>query len=273
MIQDIQPHIYDNAYHPRRPEGSDIVLDYREQSVLLKTNREYFTVADLHEPQDLYYLFSIDEKAYYLGSLPVDESAEEPIAIMRTMEPREAGFAGITGWQLWKWLRQHRYCGCCGAEMQQDSKERAMRCPECGEIVYPVISPAVIVGILSPEGKMLMTKYAKTRSPHQRYALVAGYAEIGETIEQTVSREVMEETGLQVTNIRYYKSQPWSFSGTLLFGFWCDVVGSEEIHLDEEELWLAEWKNRDDEMDLQSDISLTGEMIRVFRSGGVSYGH
>ena len=99
------------------------------------------------------------------------------------------------------------------------------------------------------------------------YALVAGFTEIGETLEGTVRREVMEEVGLKVKNLRYYKSQPWSFSSTLLCGFYCEVDGSTEVRLDTEELAVAEWFERED-IPLDNDgVSLTREMIHMFKTG------
>ena len=100
------------------------------------------------------------------------------------------------------------------------------------------------------------------------YALIAGFTEIGETLEETVQREVMEEVGLKVKNIRYYKSQPWSFSSTLLCGFFCEVDGDTDITLGTEELSVGEWFERED-IPLEDDgISLTREMIGVFKIGG-----
>jgi len=95
------------------------------------------------------------------------------------------------------------------------------------------------------------------------------FTEIGETIEETVQREVMEEVGLKVKNIRYYKSQPWSFSDTILMGFYCDLDGEEEITLDREELALAEWFRRDEIPVEPSRDSLTNEMIIKFKNGEV----
>ena len=117
-----------------------------------------------------------------------------------------------------------------------------MECPSCGNQEYPVLCPAVIVGITNGD-KIILSKYEGRR--FKRYALIAGFAEIGETIEETVHREVMEEVGLKVKNLRYYKSQPWSFSGTLLFGFFCDVDGDDTLTVDHEELSMAQWIERD----------------------------
>ena len=100
-----------------------------------------------------------------------------------------------------------------------------------------------------------MTKYAGRT--YTRYALVAGFTEIGETLEQTVAREVMEETGIRIKNLRYYKSQPWSFTDTLLTGFFCEADGEQDIRLDKEEI--------DQAQDSYDDLSLTNEMICYFR--------
>lgn len=108
-----------------------------------------------------------------------------------------------------------------------------------------------------------MSKYAGRA--YKKYALIAGFTEIGETVEETVKREVMEEVGLKVKNIRYYKSQPWSFSDTLLLGFYCDLDGTDQITLDEEELALAEWFDRKDIPEMETTESLTNEMIRHFK--------
>ena len=88
-------------------------------------------------------------------------------------------------------------------------------------------------------------------------------------IEETVSREVMEEVGLKVKNIRYYKSQPWSFSDTLLMGFFCDLDGEEEINLDREELAMAEWFDREKMPVEREDLSLTNDMMMAFKEGRV----
>ena len=131
-------------------------------------------------------------------------------------------------------------------------------------MVFPKIAPAVIVGVTHGD-KILMTKYAGRE--YKRYALIAGFTEIGETAEETVKREVMEEVGLHVKNLRYYKSQPWAFSDTLLMGFFAEVEGDDSITLDREELALAEWFERENIPASESDISLTSEMIEFFRAG------
>ena len=124
----------------------------------------------------------------------------------------------------------------------------------------------MIIGV-TDGNRLLLSKYAGRT--YKKYALLAGYTEIGETMEETVAREVMEEVGLKVKNIRYYKSQPWAFSDTILMGFYCDLDGSDEIRLDEEELALAEWFEREEIPVTPSRDSLTNEMIMRFKNGRI----
>lgn len=180
--------------------------------------------------------------------------------------PQYMIFTAITAYQLANWYQNNRYCGRCGKPMKRDNVERAVRCTACGKIVYPRIVPAVIVGVTNGD-QLLVTKYANR--PISYYALVAGFTEIGETLEETVQREVMEETGLHVKNIRYYKSQPWGMVDDLLAGFYCDVDGDPTIHLDPSELKLAKWVTRE-EIELQpDDYSLTNEMMKRFKENSL----
>ena len=134
----------------------------------------------------------------------------------------------------------------------------------CGNMIFPKIAPAVIVGVTKGD-EILLTKYANRT--YTRYALIAGFTEIGETAEETVRREVMEEVGLKVKHITYYKSQPWGFDSNLLFGFFCEVDGDSGIRLDREELAVGEWVRRQDVPAYTEGLSLTHEMMDVFRTG------
>lgn len=221
------------------------------------------------------YLFQIETgkgmQRFFLGegdNLPsslLDICSYEPQNIFREKKPDYLAFAGVTACQLANWYAATRFCGTCGTPLEHDKKERMMRCPKCGAMHYPKISPAVIVAVTDGD-RLLMTKYAG-RS-YTKYALIAGFAEIGETIEETVQREVMEEVGLKVKNIRYYKSQPWSFTDTMLFGFFCELDGDDTIRLDEEELSVGEWLHREEIPTEYDGISLTNEMIMRFKNGG-----
>jgi NAD+ diphosphatase len=159
-----------------------------------------------------------------------------------------------------------RFCGRCAAPTINDTSERARVCPKCGQKIYPRINPAVIIGVVDKENnRILLTKY---RTGFAQNALVAGFTEIGETLEETVKREVMEEVGLNVTNIRYYKSQPWGIALDILAGFYCDVDGNRQIQMDESELKYAKWVAPEDIILQNPDYSLTNEMMRLFKEKG-----
>ncbi len=268
MIHDIQPRRFDNAYRQEKPDADSLILFIQDGKVLVKETEEGISFPRCGELQPLtasyIYLFAIDNTKFFLAGAIEPKGDYDYHALMefRNKQPRHLAFAAATACHLYNWYSKNRYCGRCGSDMVHDAKERMMRCDNCGNMVYPRISPAVIVGITDGD-RLLMTKYSGRL--YKRYALVAGFAEIGEPIEDTVRREVLEEVGVRVKNIRYYKSQPWPFSDSLLMGFYCDLDGSDTITLDESELECAEWIHRKD-IDVEADgISLTNEMIVHFK--------
>lgn len=282
MIQDIAPHTYDITYQKETARTTDIILNYTKAGVLCRIMKEGLFFLTAEEASgvipDVYdkanYLFQIDDQRYY--EIPGMEEREwegyeyVPIESLRQMYPRWKVFAAITGHQIHKWYTENAFCGKCGADMQPHGRDRAMLCPACGFTAYPRISPCVIVGVIHKE-ELLLTRYSTTHSSFQKYGLIAGYVEIGESLEEAVRREVMEEVGLKVKNIRYYKSQPWSFSDTLLLGLFCEVEGETTVTLDEEELSEAVWFDRKNLPAERSDaeLSLTGEMMEAFMGGRV----
>lgn len=275
MIQDIAPHIYKNEYKPQKPAKNSYVMYFEKGKLLARLVEgeiEYPTFEEMAVDNiDIYeksiYLFTIDKMRFYLvEKLKYGDDYEwiEKNAF-RQLRPLHLAFAGITAYQLHGWYESHRFCGRCGKAMKKDEKERMLFCESCHAMEYPKICPAVIVGV-TDGNRLLLTKYAGRE--YKKYALVAGFTEIGETIEETVQREVMEEVGLKVKNITYYKSQPWSFTDTLLFGFYCEVESPQEIVLDENELSVAEWFEREEIPVTEKSVSLTNEMILNFKHGG-----
>ena len=228
------------------------------------------TVEALPRVTEHRFLFTLDDIPCYLGLSAMDATQEgwewRPVKGLRSLAagPREIIFAAWTAFQLANWYMDNRFCGRCGSETKPADDERAMVCPHCGRRIYPRIIPAVIVGVINGD-EILMTKYNGRDIPF--YALIAGFTEIGETLEETVAREVMEEAGLRVRNIRYYKSQPWGIVDDLLAGFYCDVDGSTEIHMDVRELKEAVWVRREDVVGQPNDFSLTHEMMMTFKAG------
>ena len=136
-----------------------------------------------------------------------------------------------------------------------------MVCPDCHAEVFPRINPAVIAAVHDGD-RLLMTKYAGR--PVSWFVLVAGFVEIGETAEDTVRREVMEETGIKVKNIRYFGSQPWGVPGNLTLGFTAELDGSDKITLDTGELAEGRWFHREEVPVPDDDVSITAAMIRAF---------
>lgn len=284
MLQDLSFGKLQNEFKNTQPEPDDIVLCFQEGSVLLKRNADdslvlpRFSAAHhwaesglwQHWKDDQFrYIFRLQDVNYFLWmgeAGPCEDPGYhyESTRQLRQLISKEVCFAIMTAWHLFVWYRNNRFCGRCGTPTVHDEKERMMRCPDCGNMIFPRISPAVIIAVTDGD-RLLLSKYAG-RS-FTRYALIAGYTEIGETLEETVQRETMEEVGLKVKNIRYYKSQPWGVDGNVLMGFYCDLDGSREIHLDRTELALAEWHDRHNLPAHDDGISLTREMIRVFEEG------
>jgi len=274
MIQDIEPRVFSNEFIDKKAGLADLFLAYQGDTVLVREDKDKlwypsfadYAVSHPHLPEEAQFLFTIDDLNYYL----VEEEGLDTIpgwayvsnTRFRSEKKYWRSFAGVIGWQLNRWYANHKFCSRCCEPLQRSEKQRILYCPNCEMNVYPTISPCVIVAV-SDGDRLLMTKYAHRE--YRKYALIAGFNEIGENLEQTVRREVMEEVGLRVKNIRYYKSQPWPFTDTLLAGFFAELDGDDTICLDEEELAIGVWMPRGKLPELNNNISLTGEMIEVFR--------
>lgn len=265
MIQDIAPAVFHNEFHPRPLKAGDILIDFKGHEIALKEDGSFFTYPEV-SVTPASWLFDIDDTGIFLCSLSSFNPVYRSIFEMRYQRPMKDAFLAITAWHLSCWQKDNRFCGSCGTPLVPSKTERALQCPHCGKIIYPRINPAVIVAILNDEDEILITRYAN--GPYRRDALVAGYCEIGETLEDTVHREVKEETGLDVDDLHYYKSQPWGLSGSLLAGFWCRTHGQHEIRLQRDELDRAVWRKRGESFNLNDNPSLTAEMIHVFQQGG-----
>lgn len=278
MIQDIKPRSFDPSFCGRRPADEDYLLHYKYNKVMLKKEGDGFSIPrfgdvkkEVFRLEDkVEYLFSIDDRAYF-GAWEMEcpdftDLVMEGLQIFQNFEPMYQAFAGITGSQIYRWRQSRRYCGCCGSPMAPGKTERSMVCTSCGHTEYPKISPAVIVAITNKD-KLLMSRYA--HGTYRRFALIAGYVEIGETFEDCVRREVMEEVGLKVKNIRYYKSQPWAFSDTVMIGFTAELDGDDTIRLQEEELSEAGWYTREQVIAYEPCLSVGHEMMAAFKAGKI----
>ena len=222
MFQEIDPHKFKIEYINDTPRDDDFAVIVRDNCVLMVKGEEASlpTVAQIRTAgegkAEYRYLFRIDDKAFYAAA-NVDELPDgvyEYVRVrdMRRMKPMWIAYGATVAYRLVAFYEEHRFCGKCGAECEHSMTERAMVCPSCGYTAYPQISPSAIILIRNGD-KAVLTKYQASHSSYRNYALVAGYIETGETPEEAVKREVFEEVGLRVKNVRYYKSQPWPLSG------------------------------------------------------------
>ena len=158
------------------------------------------------------------------------------------------------------WYINHQYCGKCGTKTVLDEKDMALKCPSCGQMHYSRIAPAIIVAIRKGD-ELLMAKH----SYHEtiRYALIAGFVEAGESIEEAVHREVAEEVGIKIKNLKYQKSQSWPFPNSLMLAFTAEY-DSGDIKVDGDEIVKAKWFKKDEIIRYDSDISISDWLIQNF---------
>ena len=191
-----------------------------------------------------------------------DENAEEWVDL-RTVWHRwgEEAFARAgTAYQYMNWLRLFRFCSRCGAPLSPKTEERGLQCGECGRVSYAPLHPAIIVAV-EKEGKLLLAH--NTRMPEKRYSVLAGFVEPGESLEQTVTREVMEESGVEVRDIRYFGSQSWPFPCSLMLGFTACWSGGE-LRPDGVELDDAGWFAPDEFPEIPPSLSISRRLIDDF---------
>lgn len=273
MLQEIDPYKFHNEYLNKIPKEEDIIFSFFNKEVVLQKNGEevkfpqYRDLASSIVKESIQYLFCIDNIDFYINlsqeKIECKGWEYETVQILREFKRKDLRFAAVTAFHLYQWYRDNKYCGRCGEKVQYGTKERVLCCPACGNLIYPKIAPAVIVGVINGN-KILLSKYAGRE--YKKYALLAGFTEVGESLEDTVHREVMEEVGLHVKNIAYYKSQPWGFDSNLLVGYFAHLDGDETIQMDKNELAVAEWIDRDELTEEDDGVSITREMMSYFKN-------
>jgi len=166
----------------------------------------------------------------------------------------------LTAMHLVEWDRTSQFCGCCGAKTELRREERAKECTACGAIFFPRISPAVIV-LIERGDRVLLAR--ASRFPDSLYSVVAGFVEPGESLEETVSREIEEETGILVEDVRYFGSQAWPFPDSLMVAFTARYA-SGEIRIDGKEIVDARWFGVDDLPQIPEKVSIARRLIDWF---------
>ena len=208
------------------------------------------------------YLGTLDGRACYAYEYHADTQPPPGMAWqgLRTLFGRlDDSLFALAGraLQFIDWDRTHQYCGRCGTTTQHRTGERARECPDCKLIVYPRIAPAVMC--LVRRGSEILL----ARSPHfapGMYSALAGFVEPGESLEQCLAREVLEETGVRIANVRYFASQPWPFPHSLMIAFVADYAGGE-ITPAPDEIEDAQWFALDALPKLPNRISIARRLI------------
>ena len=203
----------------------------------------------------------LGERHWWTASHVVDVDPAHEFADLRSLhalvDATEWNAAG-RGTQLLDWLRDHAFCGRCGTPTELAPGERALRCPVDGHTAYPRLSPAVIVLVEREDGRALLARSGRWNVP--MYSTLAGFVEPGESLEDTVHREIREEVGVEVTDIRYVSSQPWPFPNSLMLGFTAAWAGGE-IVVDGDEIAEANWYTPDDLPMLPPPMSIARSLI------------
>jgi len=170
--------------------------------------------------------------------------------------------------QLITWERTHQFCGRCGAPTVPSTTERARHCPRCGLTHFPRLSPAIIIAVVRREaaGARLLLAHNR-RFPPGRYSVIAGFVEAGETLEECARREVREEVGVEIKNLRYFGSQSWPFPHSLMIGFTAEYAGGELVY-ESEEIAHADWFTADALPGLPPKMSIARRLIDWFAAGG-----
>lgn len=216
-------------------------------------------------PGERHYLGDIDEHGCFCMSL--DEMPELPESYtfgnLRSVagQIEEAVFmlAG-RAYHILYWDKLSKFCGRCGSPTRMKDDERAKQCDNCGNIIFPRISPAIIIAIIRDD-QILLAHNRHFRG--KMYSLIAGFMEPGEEFEDTAAREVCEEVGIKIKNLRYFASQSWPYPDSLMVGFTCEYDGGE-IKVDGHEIEHAAWFKRGELPEIPGTASIAGRIIRWF---------
>lgn len=219
--------------------GDRLLLSVRGESVSIPTFRNPDTLG--LQPVRSQYLGTLDGVPCFSGeaagpSAP-DDMAWRPLRpLLGVLSDDLFSLAG-RAFQIMDWDRTTQFCGRCGKPTTPVPGERAKACPDCGSHFYPRINPAVIVAVVR-DHRLLLAQ--ARRFPNAFHSVLAGFVEPGETLEECLRREVREEVGIEVANLRYFGSQPWPFPGQLMVGFTAEYAGGELV-LEEKEIASAAW--------------------------------
>lgn len=237
---------------------SDIVLEKTPDGFRIPTEMPV-------EPKPWTTVMNVDgEKAYRIDQPLMDHPRYEMCGLRQSyykLTAEEYGKAGKCH-ELLYWDQNTKFCGVCGGPMKFHT-DISKRCEHCGKEVWPQLATAVIV-LVRKGNEVLLVHANNFRTDF--YGLVAGFVETGETLEEAVHREVMEETGLHIKNLRYFGSQPWPYPCGLMVGFTADY-DSGKIHLQRSELSKGSWFDKDHLPHIPEKLSIARKLIDAWLEG------
>ncbi|MBU3091992.1 NAD(+) diphosphatase [Clostridium sp. CM028] len=250
--------------------NNDIYFLFYKDELLVKSDANKTTIPTIRDLVDLklnniQYLGSINGENCFCGEMNKDAIIPNSMCLLDLKSlthqlPNEMFWIAGRAKQIVSFNNDHKYCGRCGTLTQSVGGERSKKCSKCGLVNYPRICPAIIVAVVK-DGKLLLAH--NNQFPKDLYSVVSGFVEVGETFEECVVREVCEETGITVKNIKYFGNQPWPFPNSLMIGFTCEYE-SGEIQVDGKEIGHAKWYSST-ELPLTPDsISIAKKLIDWF---------
>lgn len=257
--------IADNSFWFMICDQKIIVLSMDEKTLIpeYKDLKNYGIV-----PEKSYYMGAYDNISCYAAEISGRDDFPEsfvfhpPLSLINKIGEELVRVAGLAN-QLVYWSRSHRFCGKCGKPTQGKTDERAKICTACSQIYYPRLSPAIIVAVVKGD-KILLAH--SPRFPGKFYSVLAGFVEQGENLEECVKREVREEVGIEVRNIKYFGSQPWPYPDSLMIAFTAEYAGGE-IGVDNKEIDDAGWFKKDEIPRIPPSISIARKLIDWFHEG------
>jgi NAD+ diphosphatase len=263
-----------DAFSPRvaatdAPSGTPLWFVFQASKLLVFDDQtklslpEISALAQLHlHPLRQHYLGQLQDQPCFCVELPDGDTPPEGASLLGLREvfgrvPDDHFALAGRAIQILSWDKSHQFCGACATPTKLKSNERARECPSCALVSYPRLAPAVMA-LVRRDRQLLLA-----RSPHfppGMYSALAGFVDPGESLEQTIAREVQEEVGLRVQNVKYFASQPWPFPHSLMIAFTCDYRDGEVVR-DPTEIEDAQWFDLDSLPRLPSKISISRRLI------------
>jgi NAD+ diphosphatase len=241
------------------PTSDDCIFIFnQERELFLDENRELPNILGDFDVEFCLYIGKFNDKKTFVANVKNDDTFYPLHEVYKFN--KDLYLMGGKAVLVRDWYISHQFCGRCATKTQLDEKDMMLKCPSCGQNHYPRIAPAIIVAIRKGD-ELLMAKHSY--HDNIRYALIAGFVEPGESIEEAVHREVSEEVGVKVKNLKYMRSQSWPFPNSLMLAFTAEY-DSGEIKVDGDEILKAKWFKKEEIIRYESDVSISDWLVQDF---------